>query len=76
MARAVEGDEPSEVGMHLLDLCEAFHAYHSKGSQDQSLRVLCEDPALRASRLALVDAVRRTLANGLALLGVAAPVEM
>lgn len=76
VARAVLGDEPSEVGMHLLDLCEAFHAYHSKGSQDQSLRVLCEDPALRASRLALVDAVRRTLANGLALLGVAAPVEM
>ena len=35
-----------------------------------------EDPLLRASRLALVEAVRRTLANGLALLGVAAPVEM
>jgi arginyl-tRNA synthetase len=76
VARAVEQDEPSEVGMHLLDLCEAFHAYHSKGSQDQALRVLCDDPALRASRLALVDAVRQTLTNGLALLGVAAPAEM
>lgn len=76
VARAVEGDDPSEVAVHLLDLCEAFHAYHAKGTQDPALRVLCEDASLRASRLALVDAVRRTLANGLALLGVAAPTEM
>lgn len=76
VARAVAGDEPSEVAVHLLDLCEAFHAYHAKGTQDARLRVLCEDAPLRAARLCLVDAVRRTLANGLALLGCAAPAEM
>jgi arginyl-tRNA synthetase len=76
VARAVAGDDPSEVAVHLLDLCEGFHAYHARGTQDAALRVLCEDPALRAARLHLVDAVRTTLSNGLALLGIAAPGEM
>ena len=76
VARAVEMDEPSEVGMHLLDLCEAFHAYHTKGGRDPALRVLSENPTLRAARLHLVDAVRTTLARGLHLLGIAAPVAM
>ena len=34
VARAVDLDEPSEVATHLLDLCEAFHAYHTKGGRD------------------------------------------
>jgi arginyl-tRNA synthetase len=75
-ARAVELDEPSEVATHLLDLCEAFHAYHTRGGRDPALRVLSDDLALRAARLHLVDAVRTTLANGLALLGIAAPPAM
>lgn len=76
VARAVELDEPSEVAVHLLDLCEAFHAYHTKGGRDPGLRVLSEDPLQRAARLHLVDAVRRTLANGLRLLGIASPDAM
>jgi arginyl-tRNA synthetase len=76
VARAVDLDEPSEVATHLLDLCEAFHAYHTKGGRDPALRVLSEDDDLRAARLALVEAVRRTLSNGLALLGIAAPPSM
>jgi arginyl-tRNA synthetase len=76
VARAVETDEPSEVATHLLDLCEAFHAYHTKGGRDPALRVLCDDPALRAARLSLVDAVRTVLANGLRWLGIAAPEAM
>ena len=35
-----------------------------------------EDPALRAARLRLTDAVRRTLSNGLTLLGIASPTAM
>jgi arginyl-tRNA synthetase len=76
VARAVEMDEPSEVATHLLDLCEAFHTYHTRGGRDQALRVLCDDLPTRAARLHLVDSVRRTLANGLALLGIAAPEQM
>ncbi len=76
VARAVDLDEPSEVAQHLLDLCEAFHGYHTKGGRDAALRVLSEDTALRSARLALVDAVRRTLSNGLSLLGIPSPPAM
>ena len=76
VARATDLDEPSEVAVHLLDLCEAFHAYHTKGGRDAALRVLCEDPTTRGARLRLVDAVRQTLANGLTLLGIPAPAAM
>lgn len=76
VARAVETDEPSEVATHLLDLCEAFHGYHARGSRDPALRVLTEDATVRAARLHLVDAVRVTLAAGLSLLGMAAPEQM
>lgn len=73
---ALERDEPSEIAKFLLDLCEAFHAYHTKGGRDRELRVLTDDPELRAARLALTDAVRQTLAAGLRLLGMAAPERM
>lgn len=76
VARAVETDAPSEVATHLLDLCEAFHAYHTRGGRDAALRVLADDPVVRAARLHLVDAVRTTLAAGLALLGMGAPEQM
>ncbi|MBL9088817.1 MAG: arginine--tRNA ligase [Planctomycetia bacterium] len=76
VARAVETDAPSEVATHLLDLCEAFHAYHTRGGRDAALRVLADDPTVRAARLHLVDAVRTTLAAGLALLGMGAPEQM
>jgi arginyl-tRNA synthetase len=73
---ARERDEPSEVASHLLDLCEAFHAYHTLGGRDRALRVLADDADLRAARLALTDAVRQALRSGLDLLGMAAPERM
>lgn len=73
---ACERDEPSEVAKYLLDLCEAFHHYHTKGGRDSDLRVLHEDPAVRAARLRLTDAVRQTMRNALDLLGMRAPQAM
>jgi arginyl-tRNA synthetase len=70
------GNDPSLVAKHLLDLSDAFHAYHTAGGRDRALRVLADDPALRAARLALTDAVRQSMANGLALLGIPAPTAM
>jgi len=70
------GNDPSLVAKHLLDLCEAFHAYHTVGGRDRSLRVLAEEAPLRAARLALTDAVRQAMANALGLLGIAAPAQM
>jgi arginyl-tRNA synthetase len=69
-------NDPSIVAKHVLDLCEGFHAYHTAGGRDRALRVLADDPALRAARLALTDAVRQALANALTLLGIAAPTQM
>jgi len=74
--RAREKDEPSEVAKHLLDVCEAFHQYHTKGGRDVELRVLHESADLRAARLRLTDAVRQTMRSALALLGMRAPTEM
>jgi arginyl-tRNA synthetase len=76
VADARRRDDPSVVAKHLLDLCEAFHGYHTAGSKDRALRVLVEDAELRAARLLLTAAVRATLENGLRLLGIAAPREM
>jgi arginyl-tRNA synthetase len=39
-------------------------------------RVLTDDPALSAARLAVVRATRQVLANSLALIGVSAPDSM
>jgi arginyl-tRNA synthetase len=38
--------------------------------------VLCDDGAVRAARLLLVDAVRHVIRSGLDLLGIAAPERM
>lgn len=76
VAAARKGNDPSLVAKHVLDLCEAFHAYHTAGGRDRALRVLCDDAGLRAARLCLCDAVRQAMANALALLGIAAPTQM
>jgi len=68
--RAAEGCEPSVVSQYLLDLCGQFSNYYHKHI------VVGEDPALTAARVLLVEAIRQTISNGLALLGIAAPEEM
>lgn len=74
---AVEQDEPSVVARHLLEVAQAFSRWYTLGNQDRTKRVLTEeDPETRAARLALTDAVRVTLAQGLSLLGVATPAKM
>lgn len=73
---ARDANDPSQVAKHLLDLADAFHGFHTAGSKDRALRVLTDDPALRAARLRLTEAVRQVMANGLGLLGIAAPPEM
>ena len=61
---------PHAIAFYLRALAGEFHSYYN------AERVLVEDEALRAARLALCAAVRQTLANGLALLGVSAPEKM
>jgi arginyl-tRNA synthetase len=62
--------EPSLIATWLLDLSSSFGNFLNKH------RVLDSAPELRLARLALVDAVRQTLAKALGVLGVVAPDEM
>ena len=61
---------PHAVAFYLRALAGEFHSYYN------AERILVEDEASRDARLALCVAVRQTLANGLALLGVSAPEKM
>ena len=61
---------PHVVAFFLKDLAADFHSFYN------AERILVDDAGVRDARLALVAAVRQTLANGLALLGVSAPETM
>jgi arginyl-tRNA synthetase len=71
--RAAREREPQDVARYLLDLATSFHTYVSDGTRH---RVLSDDAELSRARLALVRSIRTTLANGLGLLGIAAPERM
>ncbi|TVQ97270.1 MAG: arginine--tRNA ligase [Deltaproteobacteria bacterium] len=63
--------EPSQVSRYLLDLAEAFNAWYSGGE-----RLLTDDVAASAARLAVARAVRQVLGTGLGLIGVPLPDRM
>ncbi|MGQ9796611.1 arginine--tRNA ligase [Desulfosoma sp.] len=62
--------EPHRIPYYLMDLVAAFHSYYNHN------RILGEDQELTQARLYLADAVRMVLRNGLAILGVSAPLKM
>jgi len=70
LAAAAAELAPHTVAFYLRALAGEFHSYYN------AERILVEDETLRVARLALCAAVRQTLANGLALLGVSAPEKM
>ena len=70
VATAASEHAPHSVAFYLRELAAEFHSYYN------AERILVDDEALRAARLALCAAVRQTLANGLSLLGVSAPEKM
>ena len=70
VATAARELAPHSVAFYLRELAGDFHSYYN------AERILVDDEALRAARLALCAAVRQTLANGLSLLGVSAPEKM
>src|SRR5262249_7591917 len=62
--------EPHLIANYLRELAAAFHMYYNTS------QFLVDDAALRDARLALADATRQVLANGLDLLGISAPESM
>ena len=62
--------EPSEIARYVLDLAREINSWYVKN------RVLGVEPELSAARLTLVRGAQIVIKNGLALLGVGAPLEM
>ena len=67
---AAKSREPHVVTNYLRELAGEFHAYYN------GTKILVDDTEVRASRLALITAIRQVLANGLTLLAISAPVKM
>jgi arginyl-tRNA synthetase len=70
VASAAINSEPHTVATYLRELAGDFHTWYN------AHKTLVEDRALRDARLALSEAVRQVIHNGLALLGVSAPETM
>jgi arginyl-tRNA synthetase len=68
--RAAEQSEPSHVTGHTIALAGEIHSYL------RDHYVIGQEAAVRDARLVLVDAARRLLTTGLALLGIPAPERM
>lgn len=67
---AAEHAEPSEITVYLLALCRELNNWYVQH------RVLGQEPAVTAARLALVRSSKTVIANGLRLIGLSAPQEM
>ncbi|MBH0230553.1 arginine--tRNA ligase [Halobacillus yeomjeoni] len=71
VADAAEKRTPHRVTQYVFDLASNLHSFYN------AEKVLDEDhPERTAARLALMQAVRTTLSNGLKLIGVSAPTQM
>jgi arginyl-tRNA synthetase len=73
LADAARRRETHEITRYLLEVAQLFSQFY------RDCRVLSDDPAeadLSRARLALTDATRQVLANGLGLLGISAPASM
>ncbi|HEX8444527.1 MAG TPA: arginine--tRNA ligase [Allosphingosinicella sp.] len=74
---AAAAHEPHRIAFYLSDLAAAFHALWNRGNDDPSRRfLLAQNPGLTRARLELGLAIRQTIRNGLAVMGVAAAEEM
>jgi arginyl-tRNA synthetase len=75
LAAAAVQHEPHRIAFYLGDLAASFHALWNQGKEQPALRfLLADDTPLTQARLALIGAVRTTIASGLSVMGVD-PVE-
>jgi arginyl-tRNA synthetase len=75
LAGAALAHEPHRIAFYLQETIAAFHSYYTAGKRSGE-RVIGPDPRKTAGRLLLCMALKRTLASGLAVLGVSAPERM
>ena len=70
LTAAAEDFSPHDVTFYLRELSSSYHSYYDVE------RILVDDEAVKRARLALVAATRQVLQNGMAVLGVSAPLKM
>ena len=70
LAQACQDLATHDVSFYLRELAACYHSYYD------AERILVEDEATKRARLALVAATAQVLKNGLAVLGVSAPLSM
>ncbi|MGV2292765.1 arginine--tRNA ligase [Trinickia sp. YCB016] len=70
LAHAADELAPHAIAFYLRDLAGEFHSFYN------AERVLVDEADVREARLALLAATRQVLENGLATIGVSAPVKM
>ena len=70
LSHAADELAPHAVAFYLRDLASEFHSFYN------AERVLVDEDGVRNARIALLAATRQVLENGLALIGVSAPVKM
>ena len=75
LAGAALAYEPHRVAFWLQETIGAFHSYYPQGKRSGE-RVIGPDRRATAGRLYLCKALKHTLKNGLAVLGVSAPERM
>ena len=61
---------PHQIAFYLKDLAADFHTWYN------AERMLVDDAGLRDARVAMAAAVRQTIRNGMAILGVSCPASM
>jgi len=74
IAQAAGALEPHKIVFYLQETIAQFHGYYTKYKKAE--RVISDDARKTTARLFLVWAVKQTLANALAVLGVSAPDRM
>lgn len=70
------GFEPQKMTTYLEGVATAYHKFQHAGREDETMRVVTENAEMTFARLALCQAARIVLANGLTLLGVSKPEKM
>ena len=70
VASAASDLAPHQIAFYLKDLAADFHSYYN------AERMLTDHADLTAARVALAAAVRQTIRNGMAILGVSCPASM
>lgn len=74
VAGAAAAFEPHRLVFFLQETVAAFHAYYTRYKNTD--KVIGPDPVKTKARLFLCDALRQSMANALAILGVSAPERM